>query len=235
MRLQKLLPALLLSASAATAALFLSACVDNKSTLYVDHVVAYDADEKTCSAQTGLYLGTGSWDPAPGRPYVARMVLGNQLMPLGDNDTLRPETSRIALKGAEIQIEGSDGSLALPAFTTNFAATIHPDESEDPGFITVEVPLIPAGASTILAPGETYNVKLKVFGETLAGTEIESGEFVFPVLVLQPGDLMRCESDADLIEAEVSHPCGPQPQDNFYYSCLRRDGYLQVPGCLQCP
>lgn len=217
MRLKKLFSALSLLSLCSLGALASSGCADNRTSLFISGVAGFQSGD-TCEVDvslSGTQLLSGSYDPLPGVPYYAWLIVANGLQPLGDNDTLRPETSRIQLQGAEISISSSTGGGAPPAFTINFAATIHPDESEDPGLAVLPVPIVPASLG--LAPGD-YQVAITVFGETLGGTNVESGDFSFPVTVVPEGSFTRCVSSDELSEGLV-HPCGALAQDGYVFPC----------------
>lgn len=199
-------------------ALLGSGCVDNRATLFIDHVAGFEPDSE-CEVTLGIgttevFISQGSYDPQVPFPYIAPLVVGNQLVPLGDNDTLRPETSRIQLEGAEVRMEAPAGGSAIPAFTTYFSGTIHPESSTDPGLIWVNVPVIPGDAD--LDDG-IYRLTIRVFGTTLGGTEIESGDFVFPVQVINGLYTTNCDG----IDNVVPHPCG-FVQDGYNWPCDSR-------------
>ncbi len=218
MRLKKLFSALSLLSLCSVGALAAGGCADNRTTLFISGVRGFvpgDACEVELSLG-GTQLLSGTFDPLPGFPYYAWLIVANGMQPLGENDTLRPETSRIQLQGAEISISEVSGAAAAPAFTVNFAATISPDPSEDPGVAVLPVPIVPASLG--LDPGG-YQVSIVVFGETLGGTNVESGEFQFPVTVLPEGSLTLCESFA-VLEEEQIHPCGFLAQDGYAFPCL---------------
>jgi hypothetical protein len=137
------------------------------------------------------------------------------LQPLGDNNTLRPETSRITLEGAEISISGAAGGPGAAPFTSRFSGTIYPDDSEDPGLAVVEVPIPLYGLG--LASGQ-YDISIVAFGTSHGGLNVESSAFVFPLTVLDAGLTGVCAS-ADLEELAF-HPCYPKYiQDGSPFVC----------------
>jgi hypothetical protein len=203
-------------------------CVDNKTTLYIDRVAGFDPDgncEVALSLQASgeVAIGQGYYDPQVPYAYVAPLIIGNQLVPLGDNNTLRPETSRIQLAGAEVRVEPPPGASSIPAFTTYFAGTVNPEDSTDPGLALVTVPVIPGDAQ--LDDG-IYRFSIKVFGETLGGTEVESGEFIFPIQIQNGGSTDNCAT----IDEVDPHPCG-YVQDGYLWPC----DSLPINGVSTCP
>ena len=229
MRLKKLFTAATLLSACSMTALLTGACADNRTTLFVSGVYGFapgDSCELDVSLSANQLVG-GVYDSLPGFHYFALLIVANGLQTLGDNDTLRPETSRIQVQGAEIAIATSTGATAAPAFTINFSGTISPDESEDPGVAILPVPIIPATLG--LPPGD-YLVGIKVFGETLGGTSVESGDFNFPVTVETPGRYSECEVAAAMPEGTV-HPCGGLAQDGYYTPCLSVDSAACATFC----
>jgi hypothetical protein len=217
MRPKKFTTALSVLSLSLLGALLSGGCVENRTTLFITGVAAFSPGDQ-CDPDPSLtadFNVIGSYDPYPGLPYYAWLIVANGLQPRGENETLRPETSRIQLQGAEITISTITGAAAAPAFTINFAATIHPDDSEDPGLAVIPVPIIPPSLG--LGYGE-YQVAIKLFGESFGGNDVESGDFSFPVNVTNPGDMTVCESSASLNE-DLIHPCGGLPQDGYVFPC----------------
>lgn len=230
MRLTKLAPALTLLGLVAATSSLLGGCVDNRATLYIDHVAAFSSEDDSCELDAsleGLQLGSGSYDQFAGNPYFITVVVGNQLAPLGDNDTLRPETSRIQIQGAVISVTAPQGGTSVDAFTVPFAGIVHPDDSEDPGLAAMRFPILPA--SPLLDPGN-YLVSIVIFGETLAGTDVETGEFVFPVDVLEYGSLSSCSSYSTLLDEGRINPCGGS-QDGYVVPCGNRTDGVRCGSC----
>lgn len=221
----RLVPALVTLSLIASAALASGGCVENRTTMYIESVLGQSSDSDECDITPPgeIFVASGSYDPGAGRPYVAYLVVANQMVPLGDNDTLRPETSRIQLEGAEVRVPGEEG------YTVPFTATVHPDASTDPGYVTVGVPILRSSVS----PDDLYEVSIVVFGKTLGGLNVESGEFVFPITVVDSGDFAYCGTLAEMNDEGFRvDPCGRFGQDGFLYPCSD-DVYF--PGCSVCP
>lgn len=173
-----------LLATTATAALGLvgfSGCADNHSTLFVVGVLARSDDCSGYIFDPGQpRLGSGLMDKLMVDGYSAGLLLGNQLVAQGNNDQVRTETSRIALQGAEVRLTQAETGAQLAHYTTTISGTVDPSPSTNPGYFGAVVMMIPAGLD--LDPGE-YLSSVRVFGETLGGQDVESGEFVFPIVV----------------------------------------------------
>ncbi len=200
-------------------------CAENRTTLYIEHVLAQESNSDECdvSPPGELYRSAGLYDPGSGLPYVAHLVIANQMVPLGDNDTLRPETSRITMEGVEVSGAGE-------SYTVPVAATVHPQPSTDPGYLTIGAPILQPDVS----PG-SYEITIVAFGTTLGGLKVETGEFVFPVTVLPEGSMRDCRTESQLADGDENsvreEPCGRAGQDGYPYYCAR-GGY---PACSECP
>jgi len=214
----------LVTLSVITAAAGLSGgCVENRATLYIESVLGQSGDSDECDITPPgeVFVASGSFDPGSGTSYVAYLVVANQMVPLGDNDTLRPETSRIQLEGAEISMPGQD------TYSVPFSATVHPDPSTAPGYVTVGVPILRSDVTA-----GVYQVTVVVYGTTLGGLNVESGEFVFPITVFEEGTFAFCGSLADMTdEGYPTDPCGRFGQDGYLYPCSD----VNFPGCDVCP
>lgn len=222
MRLLKLASTLTLLSTIALGASLSGGCADNLATVYVDHVIGYDSENYECviePAFDGPGLTTGRYDYFAGNPYYVRLVVGNQLVPQGDNDLLRAETSRIAIQGAVINTYDGSGNSVLASFTSRASGTIQPDDSEDPGLSAFGIPII---QTQPVLPVGNYQIGIEVFGETLGGTNVESGEFLFPVEILPYGYYSSCDSNDTLFENEDRNPCGVLSQDGGLVSCNDR-------------
>lgn len=211
MRLKNLFRATSILLSIGVACSF-TGCVDNRSTLYVVRSLFIDPTGP-CELSEDLPAnarGKGFYDltvaEAGDFGYGFAILIANQLQPLGDNDTLRAETSRIQLQGAEISVEGVDGA-AGPEYTVPFSGTIDPEPSEQPGEAAVFIEAIPTGAIT--ETGD-YLLTIRVFGQTLGGMEVESGDFVWPVTVCRGCLNAGCVEDLGL-------PC--QPGSDYPLPC----------------
>jgi hypothetical protein len=227
MRARHSVPALLLATLAASVAF--PSCVENRSSLFVLGVLALEAGDgcEVEVSETAAMWARGNYDPSLGRGYWVYLLLGNQLQELGDPETLRTETSRIQLEGAEVEVETLDGDAPeRSAYTVAFAGLINPSQSNSPGLAAAPVELIPRGYIT--GEGE-YVLRVTVFGTTLGNTPIESGEFAFTVNSVPLGGAI-CSEDDTLVEPA----CQLYGSDSFvdcrYYTGLG----LAPPQCENC-
>lgn len=218
MRLKMLFRAACLILPVAASPLF-SGCVENRSSVFIAGATSVSVEDD-CAFEPGAdftQVFRGRYDIAPGGPYVMALIVANQLQALGDNDTLRSETSHIQIEGAEVRLESLDGGSVPGGYTVPFTSVIAPTRSETPGFGGAAFPAIPAGAIT--QPG-TYIVHVRVFGTTMGGVAVESGEFSQPIDVCE-GCLATCDR-----EDELACSSGV----DLWTHCSRYPG-----GCAACP
>lgn len=230
MRFFKLTRALFLAAVLTGAATMSGGCADNRTSLVILMVQGLDENCEVEPAIDSDGRARGLYDPSFEGGYVAYLLLGNGLQPLGDNDTLRAETSRIQIEGCEVSIAAAGGG-AFPSFTMPIAFTIHPDDSEDLGLASVPVEIIPYSIGADMGYG-TYLITLKVFGTTLGGKRVESGEFTFPVDVT---NLARCTTFDEAGPSAEALGCYFYGQDGPVY--CGGNGIIHYPnlgGCARC-
>lgn len=143
-------------------------------------------------------FSSGSVTPAGGSP---RGVEGS-----------RWEANRIMLTRAEIRYDGPDGiGVALPATRRiSIAATIEPGSAAVSSFEVIDARLweVLSESPLLQNPGDSYqiNVRLRVFGTTASGNDVDSNEFVFPIEICM-GCLIHIPTDAIDITAEVTPNC----------------------------
>ncbi len=224
MRFLKLSLATLLAVPLAGATLT-SGCVENKSSVYIHQVQAYsDGCDPPLFAPDELTTTTGVMDPGFQNGYTAALLIGNQLTPLGDSETLRTETSRFVIKGYEVHLMSGDLGAELLAFTQVASGTVSPTNDEDPGYGGVFATLIPPGFAA--RPNTLYVASVRVFGETLGGTPLETAEFSFAIQTTSSGaSSYGYNEDGDCINGE--------PPDELRLACIYgQDG---ATSCGRCP
>jgi hypothetical protein len=187
-RFRRMMPATLLATGAA--AVVLTACVDNESSLFVQGVLAPLPPDCTVVAEpNAMTIGAGILDVAMSNEYRAWLLVGNQLTARGRKQQVRTETARVTLRGAEIRLETAEGG-EIGAYTVPGTGFVHISRSEEPGFGAFLATLIPGdygsalGATTRAAgflARQTVVANVRVFGSTLGGEEIESAELAYPI------------------------------------------------------
>lgn len=194
-RFSKFSPYIALTATALAGSGLVGGCAENRASLFIAQAMYLDPED-SCAPDpdpSEAAIVGGIWDLGVGYPYVARLLIGNQLRPVGNNNQLRAETNRIQLQWAEVELSTLNGSAAAAPYRVPLSGTVSPDDSSDPGWISLPVQLIP---SRNQLPGGTgdYMVSVRIVGTTLGGTTVESSPWDFPVQVCE-GCLAKCPED----------------------------------------
>jgi len=178
------------------------ACATNDQSIFVQGVVAppmartggvclYTPDPEVAS------LFVGNVDIGITDSYTGVLLVGNQLSPRGDTLNNRAESNRVHLNGGIVRVTEADGTpiREFTSFSTGFANPAPNNAAEYGlvGLVLLDAPtkeiLIqqkgPDGMQLLGTRGVTKTVliNVKVFGTSLGGTEVESGEFQFPTQV----------------------------------------------------
>jgi hypothetical protein len=192
----------------------LSGCAENESSLFIEGVLSLPASD--CVARPDAeaeMLTQGVLDVHFAQGYVAAVQVGNQLTQQGNREKLRTETSRLHLEGATGTVfDVNGGEHEFEAIATGFA---HPAAGTEPGLAAMVVNLINGETmDALLAAGEgDIVVRFRVFGTTLGGKEVESGDYDFPIYLcdgclvdypieavastVMPGEAYICGASAD--------------------------------------
>jgi hypothetical protein len=152
------------------------------------------------------HLLRGALDVSFSNSYEAAVLVANQLTPRGKKSQLRVETQGVELRGAEVRLTEDSGDL-IDEYTVPTGGFVEPNSSEDPGFGSAMVTVIPSSvgrplAEAVIRTGVSQIViaNIRVFGTTLGGVEVTSGEYSFPIS-LCAGCLISFPADA--LEAGV--------------------------------
>jgi len=228
---------LVVGAFAATfSAALAPACSDNNSSLFITAVLYRKAPVCTILADpTAETLGGGVLDLAFTKSYDAALLVGNQLTSRGSKETLRTETSRVTLRGAEIKITDSTGKT-LYNFSVNGTGFVDVSRGEDSGFGIFDAELIPASVGEkLLARLQTLKMTtgatsqqtsdqivalVRVFGNTLGNEDITSSELSFPITYCE-----GCLIDYPL--AAVTAPA----TGSTVFTCQSDLADVPIPGC----
>lgn len=212
-------------AAAIVGAALMPACMANNQSIFIRSALSpagaqggslscqYSADPGQPELYEGL-LDAGVRDH-----YTAVLLVGNQLVSRGDKNTVRAESSRVRLHGAVVRVTEPDGA-PISEFTSLGIGFLDPESGNTPAYTTLSVtvldtPTVQRIAST-LQPGETKLVAahVKAFGETLAGADVESGEYRLPIRVCN-GCLVRFNPDP----AAPDVRCPGEPIDEKAMPC----------------
>ena len=216
----------LLAGGFATAglAIFTPSCSDNNSSLFITNVLYPTPPQCTITADlTSPALPSGTLDLAFTQSYEATLLVGNQLTSRGSKQTLRTETSRVSLRGAEVTLNNSTGQ-ELFKYSVNGTGFVDVSRGEDSGLGLFAAEIIPAsigqqltGLLAIPAGGSNQVVALiRVFGSTLGNQELTSAELSFPITICT-----GCLIDYPLAAIIPTKPP----------TCARNSNELPVPGC----
>jgi hypothetical protein len=212
----------LLPWSLIVAALASVGCADNDSGMFVRAVLAISPPDcavradPTSMMRLGGVLDVGI---APDSGYTAPLLVGNQLVRRGDRDKLRTETSRVALEGAEVEVLSATGN-SLGEFSVPGTGFVDPGTSDEPGYGVMSAMILPPQMAT---ENGVVVTKIRVFGRTLGGDEVESAALTFPITICT-----NCLVSAPLVPGDADDlPCFPGQDD--YMECS------QLPGNPACP
>jgi hypothetical protein len=200
-------------------------CADNNSSLFVVGVMGLDTT--TCVAKadnTAVLLAGGILDVAFRTSYTAFVLVGNQLTERGSREQVRTETSRIALRGAEVTLTTLDGKT-LGNYSTVGTGFVNASSGDVPSYAAMSVDIIPSalGSSSAVINAGTVLAKIRVFGDTLGNTAITSSELDYPIRV--------CNGCLVAYPTEAADPAQPGA-----YQCTTSASTTQttsdVPPCI---
>jgi hypothetical protein len=236
MRRSFLKPLLALVASSLAAGV-LPSCATNDSLMFIQGVALRKAGACAVKAELdGTILAKGALDRLLAKEYIAALMVGNQITQRGSRDRVRTETSRVTLKGAEVTLESPQGAELVAPFSSIGTGFVDAADGSEPAPAVMFATLIPASVAPNL-PAGTLVAKVRVFGTTLGGEDVESSELSFPIevcdgcLISYPasardltadGTDYQCKQAADdtaMVGSEdLDLPC--QPGVDFPVSCL---------------
>lgn len=199
---KSLLPALLLTLGSLP---LIPSCADNNSSMFVVGVMALD--KTTCIAKadaTAVILAGGIMDVEFVSSYRGFLLVGNQLTARGSREQIRTETSRVALRGAEVTLTTLDGKL-LGNYSTVGTGFVDASAGDVAAYAAMSVDIIPSalGGSQALLDAGAVVAKIRVFGDTLGNIAVTSSELDFPIQICR-GCLVTYPTSA----ADPSVPVG---------------------------
>jgi hypothetical protein len=211
--------ALLLGVPALLLALAAPACVDNNVTLFIRQVQVREADSGCVAVAdpAGLHVSVGVFDTDYSSEFWGALLVGNQLAARGQSDTLRPESNRVQLYEADVEIFDSGGGT-MSSFSMPISGFVDVGSPTDPAYGIANVALIDAGSAGALAGQQTtVIVRVKVYGETLGGIEVETGYWDFPIQVCAGCTPCTCPKS---IDDDFATWCNPGLSDTI--DCRRQ-------------
>jgi hypothetical protein len=190
-------------------------CEDNTSMLFIKGVLATEVTNCVAKPESAAVIRTGGrLDVSLANGYVAALLVGSQLTQRGSREQLRTETARLTLEGAEVTLNDGRGNLldiGTNPFTTLGTGFVDPAGGTQPGFGAIFVDVIPAAVKDALLAslgGEgVVQAKIRVFGTTLGGQSIESGDYTYSIEVCN-GCLINYPVTADSSGGVGDYECG---------------------------
>lgn len=187
-----------------SAGLLSTACEDNESMLFIYGVKDLNSFDDCVPDESpdGTFLNGGTLDVLLTRSgYHAALLVGSQLTSRGSRNQLRTETARFVLQGTEVTLtdgrgrvlplRGPGGQIDNP-YSTLGTGNIEPSSGQEAAYGLLSATLIPPGVelsdSLVIA-------RVRAFGKTLGGTELETPEYSFPIQICQ-GCLIAYPSSA---------------------------------------
>jgi hypothetical protein len=159
----------------------LPSCATNDSMMFV--IGVYARKQGQCAPKPEAeapILAKGTLDRTFASEYRAALLIGNQITERGSREQVRTETSRVVLKGAEVSLEDLQGNSLHDAFSSTATGFVDAAAGTDPSLAIMYATLIPGSVAGTLPVG-TVLAKVRVFGDTLGGEEVESSELGFPI------------------------------------------------------
>lgn len=175
----------------------LPACTDNDQSIFIQGAIAPPTTRQgsTCTYTADPQqpqLFSGSMDVGLTDTYFAVLLVGNQLVSRGDSNRNRAETSRLHITEGVIRVTERNGTL-IHEFSAAATGFNDPQNNNTPGYSSVGLVVINSEAAQKIADSanpplsrgvaRTVLANIKVFGTTLGGKDVESGEFQFPIAV----------------------------------------------------
>jgi hypothetical protein len=184
------------------------ACAENDSSLAIVGVLVPTPDTCTVVADlTSPEYKEGVFDVAIGYEYASSVLLENQMVPRGDPNKLRTETSTIQVYAADVQVQDagggaitrSDGSTA--EFTVPISGFVPAGLSGVAGVGFTNVLMIDSATAQSLfksLSNQTLNLvaSVVIHGRTLGGNEVKTSAWTFPITACK-GCLVDCPPKAD--------------------------------------
>lgn len=182
--------ALAVTVTAVLAGAAMPACADNDESVFVQHVLAPPQNRQNgvciyTPDPQAAFQSEGELDVGVRDDYRGIILYGNQMIQRGDPLQTRSESSRFHLDGAVVRVSETNGNI-IHEFTSTTSGMAQPQNNNVPGFAVAGITMIDAVASGIIRTGQLPRVvvaTIRIFGRTLGGTEVESGDFSFPIRV----------------------------------------------------
>ncbi|MCA9622780.1 MAG: hypothetical protein KC731_27360 [Myxococcales bacterium] len=160
-----------------------SGCVENNTTIFIQ-TNKYADPEEACIVTPdpeNTFIPNSFLDVSLRDTYVANLLVGNQGVSSADADRLRTETNRVTLYQAEVEVFDPRSGSTLSSFSEPISGFVDIGNGNAPGWGIARVNLIHASdLNGYLGPTVA---RVKVFGETLGGNDVETGIWDYPIEV----------------------------------------------------
>ena len=183
----------------------LAACTDDNASVFISGNVAGD-DACSYTPSNAQWLG-GALDTGLSVAYFAHPLYNSQLITRASDGPLAADPNGVHVEGAVVELRDAAGAAIGDAFTVTTSTYVPPGTSSDPGQAVGSLELVPPAYGLLLADraaAETYVdivASVTPFGHTTGGTEIESREWLWTILVCN-GCLQECATGDELDMAE---------------------------------
>lgn len=147
---------------------------------------AKEVKEQCSQADDPPALPSGVMDVKYSCSYVAAVELANRLSPLGNDDKLHIETSRISVRSVNVSVLNKDRVVASDVMTVaGFIDPVDPESPEDTGSAVVTSEILSPGVVGIIVGSGASDVLVRMTfnGRTLGGTDLSTQPLDFPVHV----------------------------------------------------
>lgn len=233
--------AAVLVAGALFAGALAPACASNDQSIFIRSALAPSQNRQNGSClytndpqQASLF--EGRFDLGIRDNYFAVLLVGNQMTGRADRNQNRAESNRVTMNGAVVRVTNPDGSV-INEFTSLATGFADPQASDQPSFGTLGIVVIDAKTRDTLA-GQFQNrqqtklvlANVKVFGQTLGGVDVESGEYQMPIRVCK-GCLVNF-TDANDPNQTPNPNCKKALADKNNVPCFA--GQDEVTACQLC-
>jgi hypothetical protein len=217
------------------------ACAHNDSSFFIHGVLAPPTSATMgcvfTDDPTQAELFSGVLDVGVTNEYEAVLLVGNQIVPQGNQLQLMTETSEISVQGAVVTVVDEATKAQLSYYTAVGSGFVNPSNGTTAGFAPVAFAIVdPTAAATLrseLQPFESRNIVsyVKAFGTTLGGDYEETNTFQFQITACN-GCLVRYTSTTPTIA------CNPDvmPSTTGEAFCfLGQDIAFDCHDCIQDP
>jgi hypothetical protein len=225
------------------AALTPAACATNNSSIAIRAVLAINHTACTFQAATTSAVQLlGSIDPAYAEEYVATLLVENQMVPLGDPNTLKTETDSVQLNVAEVQIlDPTQGNSVITSYSVPVSGFIDPSLGGTDGLglsavVMLDAATVQREVAQINKTGVTQQVVSTVIlqGQTLGNLNVHTQKFFFPITIVAPGSSCAAPMTGSCVGGTSSSMGDCAPGIDESTSCQTIAAQRGVCGVLEC-